>query len=57
MAEIRPFAVTLLRRSTFARYQKERRAAGFDLGHSKPKHVRPGPVVVARLLAMSALEC
>ena len=56
MAGIKPLVVTLLTRSTFARYQKERQAAGSDLAHSKPQHMNPGPEVVSRLLAMSALE-
>ena len=56
MAGIRPLTVTVLTRGTFARYQKERQAAGFDLAHSKPQHMNPGPDTVARLLAMSALK-
>ncbi len=56
MAGIKPLTVTVLSRGTFARYQKERQAAGFDLAHSKPQHMNPGPEAVARLLAMSALK-
>jgi hypothetical protein len=56
MAGIKPLMVTVLMRGTFARYQKERQAAGFDLAHSKPQHMNPGPEAVTRLLAMSALR-
>ncbi len=56
MAGIKPLAVTVLSHGTFARYLKERQAAGFDLAHSKPQHMNPGPDVVARLQAMSALR-
>jgi phenylacetate-coenzyme A ligase PaaK-like adenylate-forming protein len=56
MAGIRPLAVTLLSKGTFARYLKERQAAGFDLAHSKPPHMNPAPEIVSRLQAMSALK-
>ena len=56
MAGIKPLAITILTRGTFARYLKERQAAGIDPAHSKPPHMNPGQDVVTRLLAMSALR-
>ncbi len=56
MAGIKPLAVTMLTAGTFARYLKERQAAGIDLAHSKPPHMNPSPETIARLQAMSALK-
>lgn len=56
MAGIRPLVVTLFTRGTFARYQRERQAAGYDVAHLKPVHMSPKPEVIARLGAMSAMK-
>jgi hypothetical protein len=47
--------VTLLSRGTFARFQKERQAAGYEVAHLKPMHMNPKAEVISRLVAMSAM--
>jgi hypothetical protein len=56
MAGIKPLVVTLLSRGTFARFQKERQAAGYDAAHLKPMHMSPKGDVISRLVAMSAMK-
>ncbi len=56
MAGIRPLVVTLFSRGTFARFQKERQAAGYDISHLKPVHMNPKPDVISRLSGMSAMK-
>ena len=55
MAGIKPLVVTLLSRGTFARFQKERQAAGYEVAHLKPMHMNPKAEVISRLVAMSAM--
>jgi len=56
MAGIRPLAVTLLSAGTFARYFKERLAAGHDTAHSRPCHMNPKAEAVSRLRSMSGMR-
>jgi GH3 auxin-responsive promoter len=56
MAGIKPLVVTLLSRGTFARFQKERQAAGYEIAHLKPVHMGPRDEVISRLVAMSAMR-
>jgi hypothetical protein len=56
MAGIRPLVVTMFSHGTFARYQKERLAAGYDIAHLKPVHMNPKADVISRLVSMSAMK-
>ncbi|HHX45742.1 MAG TPA: GH3 auxin-responsive promoter family protein [Chloroflexi bacterium] len=45
-----PLEVTILPEGSFARYTEERRRAGADMAHLKPRRMNPSDEVIARLL-------
>jgi hypothetical protein len=49
-----PLRVTILPEGSFARYTEERRRAGADLAHMKPRRINPNDEVIARLLRETA---
>jgi hypothetical protein len=54
MLGVKPLGVTLLRPGTFQRYTEDRQAAGAELAHLKPPHMKPSDEVISRLLVMSS---
>jgi hypothetical protein len=48
-----PLKVTLLPRGTFEKYLNEKRAAGYDLAHLKPRHMNPTDAMIEDLLRVS----
>jgi hypothetical protein len=53
MLGVRPLTVTILPASTFQRYYLEKQAAGADLAHLKPPHMKPSDEVINDLLRLS----
>jgi len=46
----KPLRITILKEGTFQRYLNDREAAGADLAHLKPPHMKPSETVLERLL-------
>lgn len=53
MLGVRPLTVTILPPSTFQRYYLEKQAAGAELAHLKPPHMKPSDEVINDLLRLS----
>jgi len=53
MLELRPLKATLLSKGTFDRYLQEKRAAGYDLAHLKPRHINPTEAMINDLLRLN----
>lgn len=53
MLDIRPVRITTLSRGSYERYLNEKRAAGFDLAHLKPRHVNASDAMINDLLRLS----
>ena len=56
MLGLKPLQVTLLRPGTFQRYIEDRGAAGAELAHLKPPHMKPSDEVINRLLMMGVVS-
>ncbi len=54
MLGLKPLRVTLLRPGTFQRHIEDREAAGAELAHLKPPHMRPSDEIINRLLLMGS---
>jgi hypothetical protein len=50
MLGIRPLRITLLPPGSFQRYYEEKRKAGFDLTHLKPRHINASDTVIKDLI-------
>ena len=48
-----PLKVTLLSQGTFGRYLNEKREAGYDLAHLKPRHMNPTDTMIKDLLRVN----
>jgi hypothetical protein len=53
LLELIPLKVTLLPRGTFEKYLNEKREAGYDLAHLKPRHMNPNDTMIEDLLRVS----
>jgi hypothetical protein len=51
MLSLNPIEITLLPEGAFANYMDQRRAAGADLAHLKPRHINPSDAELALLRA------
>jgi hypothetical protein len=54
MLGIEPVTVGLIPNGAFAAYMKAMMAAGADLAHMKPPHMKPSDAILAKLLAVPA---
>ncbi|MCO6450508.1 MAG: GH3 auxin-responsive promoter family protein, partial [Caldilineales bacterium] len=56
MLGLEPLQVKQLSTGTFQRYLEDRQAAGAELAHLKPAHMRPSDEVMERLMALGKME-
>jgi hypothetical protein len=54
MLGIEPVTVGLIPNGAFAAYMKAMMAAGADLAHMKPPHMKPSDAILEKLLAVPA---